>query len=66
VGDLDQGGATDMPLWRYIQDRTHGRPADRTALSGSDEKWNGYLLGVEEATRAAEGWVRERGGVVYG
>lgn len=37
---------------------THGSPPNRACLPGGDAKWEGYLLGVEEAARAAESWMR--------
>lgn len=43
-------------LQRYVYEQTHGDPPDRTSLNGSDDKWRGYLLGVDEALRAAESW----------
>lgn len=42
------------PVLERIYEQTHGNPPDRACLPGSDEKWEGYLLGVEEAGRAAE------------
>lgn len=39
-------------LREYIQRATHN--LDRSSLGGTDEKWDGYLLGVEDATAAAE------------
>lgn len=41
-------------LREHIYEQTHGDPPDRKCLPGSDEKWEGYQLGVEEAIAAAE------------
>jgi hypothetical protein len=38
---------------RTIRERTHGEPPDRASFGGSDDKWDGYLLGVEEAGAVA-------------
>jgi hypothetical protein len=39
---------------QHIYEATHGDPPRRRSLPGSAEKWEGYLLGVEEAAVAAE------------
>jgi hypothetical protein len=44
----------------FIEQQTHGQPPHRDCLKGSDEKWEGYLLGVEEAKHAAQGWIASR------
>jgi hypothetical protein len=44
----------------FIEQQTHGQPPDRDCLKGSDDKWEGYLLGVEEARHAAQGWIADR------
>ena len=44
----------------FIEQETHGQPPNRECLKGSDEKWEGYLLGVEEAKHAAQGWIAAR------
>jgi len=46
-------------LREHVERATHGRPPDRACLPGHDKKWEGYLLGVEEAIHAAEEWLRE-------
>jgi hypothetical protein len=43
---------------RTIYEQTHGDPPDRACLGGSDDKWDGYLLGVEEAAVVAEAQLR--------
>lgn len=40
-----------------IERQTVGVPAERDCLPGSDEKWEGYRLGVEEAILAAEAYM---------
>lgn len=37
---------------RRLRELTTGDPPNREALSGSDERWKGYLLGVDEAEDA--------------
>jgi hypothetical protein len=44
----------------FIEQQTHGQPPNRDCLKGSDDKWEGYLLGVEEAKHAAQGWIASR------
>lgn len=44
-------------LRTWIENCTHGEPPDRSCLGGSDEKWEGYLQGVEDAITAAQEWV---------
>lgn len=41
----------------WIIRRTHGDPPDRGCLPGSDGKWEGYQLAIEDAVAAAEEWV---------
>lgn len=36
-----------------IRHQTTGWPPDRSVLAGSDDKWEGYCLGVDEAIQAA-------------
>jgi hypothetical protein len=48
-----------LSLKDYVAQATHGLPPDRACLKGSDDKWDGYLLGVAEATHAADQWFRE-------
>lgn len=48
----------------HIVTRTHGGPPNRACLPGSDAKWDGYLLGVEDAIAAAEEWLSERNGPI--
>jgi hypothetical protein len=50
----------ERTLRQHIEQSTHGDPPLRSCLPGSDEKWEGYLLGVEDAIAAAEEWVRNR------
>lgn len=45
-------------LRAHVYEQTHGDPPNRTCLAGSDDKWNGYLLGIEEALRAIESFPR--------
>lgn len=40
-----------------IERGTYGSPPDRACLPGSDEKWRGYQLGVEDAIHATEEWL---------
>jgi hypothetical protein len=40
-------------LAAQIRASTMGDPPDRACLGGSDEKWEGYRLGIEEAIEAA-------------
>ena len=40
-------------LSQAIREGTHGDPPDRRCLPGSDEKWKGYCLAVEDAVAAA-------------
>lgn len=51
--------ADPLPETTALRDRierqTCGQPANRACLPGSDDKWEGYLLGIEEAIAAAEG-----------
>lgn len=47
-------------LRRAVYAETHGDPPDRECLRGSDDKWAGYVLGVEEAIRAAEAWAADK------
>lgn len=45
-------------LAAHVYEQTHGDPPNRACLKGDDAKWEGYLLGVEEALRAAESFPR--------
>lgn len=48
-------------LRKAVMRDTCGDPPDRKALPGTDEKWDGYLLGIEEAIAAVESWMSGRG-----
>lgn len=59
--DAERYRAALEELPATIRYSTTGVPPERSCLAGTDEKWEGYTLGIDEAVEAIEGALRELG-----